>query len=237
MKLDAPWPDCLPPGRQSRPGTSPGAPRISRHHPAFRRNPLPKVPVSTEYEHHRVSPHKNTHKNRKPTMLSGILHHTPLWVWALLAGLIALGLSQTAPRRLTPGRATAIPIAMAVASFGSLISAFPHQPLALAAWGAGMALALALSNAIGAWDGIRWSEADRRLLVPGSWIPLALILCLFLTRFIVNVALAINPDLLHRSSTALAAGFIYGTVSGIFLARSFVTWRLARQARPYGMPG
>lgn len=71
----------------------------------------------------------------------------------------------------------------------------------------------------------------------GSWMPLALILCLFLTRFIVNVALAINPDLLQRSSTALAAGFIYGTFSGIFLARSLVTWRLARQARPYGMPG
>jgi preprotein translocase subunit SecF len=62
-------------------------------------------------------------------------------------------------------------------------------------------------------------------------------LCLFLTRFIVSVALAINPDLWQGSSTALAAGFIYGAFSGIFLARSLVTWRLARQARPYGVPG
>ncbi|MGO4808370.1 hypothetical protein AB4156_02060 [Cupriavidus sp. 2MCAB6] len=53
----------------------------------------------------------------------------------------------------------------------------------------------------------------------------------------VSVALAINPDLLHRSSTSLAAGFIYGTVSGIFLARGLVTCRLTRQAPRCGMPG
>lgn len=170
-------------------------------------------------------------------MLTGILHHTPAWVWALLAGLIALGLSQTTARRMTPARATAVPIAMALVSLGGVISVFSPQPLALLAWGIGVAAALALSNAVGAWKGIRWVETDRRLMMPGSWVPLTLILCLFVTRFGVNVALAVNPGLLWHGSVAMPIGFIYGAVSGIFLSRSLVTWRLTRQALPGGVPG
>ncbi len=170
-------------------------------------------------------------------MLTEILHHTPRWVWILLAGLVALGLSQTVPRRMTPARATAVPVAMAVVSLGGVISAFSAQPLALLGWGVGVAVALALAHAIGAWSGIRWLEADRRLLVPASWVPLALILCLFITRYGVSVAMAVNPGLLWHGGVAMPIGFIYGAVSGIFLSRSLVTWRLTRQAMPNSVPG
>ncbi|EHP42724.1 hypothetical protein OR16_12845 [Cupriavidus basilensis OR16] len=170
-------------------------------------------------------------------MLTGILHHTPLWVWTLLAGLIALGLAQTVPRRMAPARATGVPIAMAVVSLGGVVSVFSPQPLALLGWGIGVAVALALANAIGAWQGIRWLEADRSLMVPGSWVPLALILCLFVTRFAVSVALAVSPGVLWHGSVAMPIGFIYGAVSGIFLSRSLVTWSLTRQALPGSVPG
>ncbi|MCY0856420.1 DUF6622 family protein [Cupriavidus sp. D39] len=170
-------------------------------------------------------------------MLTGILHHTPLRVWALLAGLIALGLSQTVPRRMTPARATAVPIAMALVSLGGVISAFSRQPLALLGWGVGVAAAMTLANAIGSWNGIRWLEADRRLMVPGSWVPPGLILCLFITRFAVNVAMVVNAGLLWHGGVAMLIGFIYGAVSGIFLSRSLVTWRLTRQAMPNSVPG
>lgn len=173
-------------------------------------------------------------------MLTGILLHTPRWVWILLASLIALGFAQAVPRRMTPARATAVPVAMAVVSLGgvmSTFSAFSAQPLALLGWGVGAAAALALAHTVGAWNGIRWLEADRRLLVPASWVPLSLILCLFITRYGVSVAMAVNPGLLWHAGVAMPIGFIYGAVSGIFLSRSLVTWRLTRQAMPDSVPG
>ncbi|MDF3832925.1 hypothetical protein P3W85_08185 [Cupriavidus basilensis] len=169
-------------------------------------------------------------KKRRSAMLPGILQHTPAWIWVMLAALIALGISQAAPRRMTPRRATTVPLAMAVLSFLGVVSAFSRQPLALVAWAAGMAAALVLARAAGTWETIRWSTADRCLHVPGSWIPLLLILCMFATRFCVSVAQAVNPGLLRHGTFAMAAGFIYGAVSGIFLARSLVAWRVSRQA-------
>ena len=60
---------------------------------------------------------------------------------------------------------------------------------------------------------------------------------LFITRFAVSAALAVNSSVLWHGSMAMPIGFIYGAVSGIFLSRCLVTWRLTRQALPSSVPG
>lgn len=45
-------------------------------------------------------------------MLLQILTHTPVFVWALLAGLIALGVTQSRDRRVAPARLLALPALM-----------------------------------------------------------------------------------------------------------------------------
>jgi len=170
-------------------------------------------------------------------MLIAIFHHTPGWVWLLLAALIAFGLAQTTPKQMSAARAMAAPLLMAAMSGAGVVAAFAHQPLALAAWVASLATALGLAQRAGLWQGMRWMPAQRHLIVPGSWLPLALILCTFAIRFAANVALARDPALALRTDLGIVFAFAYGGVSGIFLARGLLAWRLTRAAVPQGLPG
>ncbi|MGO4331697.1 DUF6622 family protein [Cupriavidus sp. 2TAF22] len=170
-------------------------------------------------------------------MTANLLQHTPAWVWILLAALVALGRAQAVPRRMTLLRGAAMPGAMAVVSLVGTLGFFPGQPGALAAWSAGAAAALVLCNMAGAWGGIRREDAARRLYVPGSWVPLGLILCMFAMRFGLGAGHAMHAAWLADPRAALAAGFASGAVSGIFLARGLAMWRAARQTPAAGVIG
>lgn len=167
-------------------------------------------------------------------MIMLILQHVPRWVWLLLAALIALGISQTFPRHRTLRSATLFPLVMIALSFFGVISVFA-QPVALSAWAIGVTATLALSNAIDVWKNIEWSESDQRLIVPGSWIPLMLILGLFLTKFSVGVALSMHHALLDNPTFAIVVSFVYGAFSGMFLSRGMAMWKTARHAMQFGL--
>ncbi|MGZ5789641.1 MAG: DUF6622 family protein [Burkholderiaceae bacterium] len=167
-------------------------------------------------------------------MILFILQHVPHQVWILLAVLIAIGISQSFTRRRTLRSATLIPVIMIALSFFSVISAFP-QAAALAAWAIGVASAMFTSNAIGTWRNISWSVAEQRLIVPGSWVPMVLILGLFFIKFGVNVALAMEHELVTNTIFAMTAGFAYGAFSGTFLGRGVAMWKTARQSMQLGM--
>ena len=67
-------------------------------------------------------------------MLLQILIHTPLWVWALLAALLALGLWQRRERRVRRGQLLALPVALLALSLWSMAPGFVAQPVAAVLW-------------------------------------------------------------------------------------------------------
>ncbi|GAB2300961.1 hypothetical protein Dimus_034996 [Dionaea muscipula] len=69
-------------------------------------------------------------------MFAAILHHTPLWVYAILAYVVKLGVRQSTDHLRAPRRAVLMPLAMAVLSLAGLQTSFAHEPIALAALGA-----------------------------------------------------------------------------------------------------
>jgi hypothetical protein len=107
-------------------------------------------------------------------------------------------------------------------------SAFSAQPLALLAWAGGGAVTLLLAQALGVWGEIRWLPQERSVLMPGSWLPLVLLLGLFAIRFGVAVALATTPGFAVDTAFAGFAGLVYGAFSGMFLARALAVWRAVR---------
>ena len=163
-------------------------------------------------------------------MLTQVIQHAPTWVWALLAGLIAVGVSQTFPRSMTIRRATIVPVAMVGLWFFGVISIFGAQAVATEAWALGLAAAVALSVAVGAWRGIVWSAQDRRLQVPGSWGPLMLILGIFTTRFGVGATVTMHPAMIVDPLFGLMVGLAYGGFSGLFLSRGVAMWKVVHKA-------
>ena len=161
--------------------------------------------------------------------LTAILHHTPPWVWALLTVLLTLGFMQTLPRRVSVLRAALLPVAMLVWSLWGVAAGFGGAT-ALAAWAAGVLASASAAERLGAPAGARWSAAERCFELPGSWVPLALIVALFCIKFGVGTSLALHPALGDNAAFAHGASLAYGAFSGVFAGRALALLRLARAA-------
>lgn len=177
--------------------------------------------------------HIATHQ---PQMLASIVQGTPSWVWYLLAALLWLGLSQTLPRQAGLRRVLLMPLALAAFSAWGLLSAFGAEPGggALAVWllaaGAAALASLALRGTPPA--GVRFDAQALRFYLPGSPVPLLLILAIFLTKYLVGVELALQPALGHDGGFALQVAALYGLFNGLLLARAARLWRLVRRTSP-----
>jgi len=154
-----------------------------------------------------------------PTLLA-ILSHVPAWVWGLLAFIIAMGVLQS--RDQTQARARLLILPLAWAAFGAwgVEQSFGLHLLPLLAWAAGLFLGLLLVKRSG-WPGQARFEADtQRFFVPGSWLPLALMLGIFISKFALGMSLALRPQLAQEPAVALGFALLFGALGGVFLGRS-----------------
>jgi hypothetical protein len=157
-------------------------------------------------------------------ILTQILRGTPGWVFLLFLGLIVLGYLQSKPRNLAPAMVAILPVALGVFSLTRVLAAFGPDPLALLAWAAGTAAALLLNRALKQPAGARWSDATGTFHVPGSWVPLSLMMAVFFARYALAVSLVMTPELVRAAGFMAAASFGFGLLSGIFLARALRVW-------------
>lgn len=175
----------------------------------------------------------------QPQMLFSIVRQTPIWVWGLLAALLMLGLDQMRAREAGLPRVLLMPLAMAAFSVIGLASAFGAHPAGtLATW---LLAALLVAGASLIWRsqapaGVRYYSGERRFHLPGSAVPLLLILCIFLTKYIVGVELALQPALTRSTTFTLQVAALYGLFNGVFLARAARLWRLTRSGTPAPSP-
>lgn len=161
-----------------------------------------------------------------PETIVPVLRHTPVWVWGLLAGLLALGATQLRDRSASLTRVSLLPISMTLFSIWGTFTALGSSNLpAIAAWVLAAAVMFALlapGSSDAQYDPVRRSYALR-----GSVVPLLLVAGVFLVKYVVGVDLAMAPRLMHDSEYALAVAGLYGAFTGIFLGRAFRLWRLA----------
>lgn len=153
----------------------------------------------------------------------------PAWVPALLLGLVVLGYRQSQPRVVRPQALVAVALAMFGLSLFGVVSAFGGDPIALLAWAAGYAATLRLgARPFGAG---RLSAVGTSVHVPGSWVPLALILAIFAAKFLLGFAAGVHAPWLHQAGFVAAMSAVLGALSGGFGARALAVHRCAAAAR------
>lgn len=154
-----------------------------------------------------------------------IVRQTPVWVWVVLAVLLALGFLQSRPRKLPPAVALVLPAIMTALSIYSVISLSPNIA-GFAGWGAGLLAAMILNGLVfHSPRGIRYDAGAKRLAMPGSWLPLALMMAIFATQFVVGVTRAINPAIAAAPGSLLAVTVLLGFCAGMFLSRGWFSVR------------
>jgi hypothetical protein len=163
-----------------------------------------------------------------PEAIQPILRNTPVWVWGLLAGLLALGSSQLRDRTASLGRVSLLPAAMTLFSVWGICSALASSRVflpSIAVWTAAAGIAFAVvapGRARAQYDAVK-----RTYSLPGSVVPLLVIVGIFLVKYVVGVELAMAPGLVQDSSYALTVAGVYGAFTGIFVGRAGRLWRLA----------
>ena len=160
-------------------------------------------------------------------MLIEIVKHTPPWVFVLFFVLLALGYFQSKDRTVGRGKLLILPVAMIALSFYGVFSAFGMVPAGLAFWVLGVAIAVGFGARRAAPQGTSYSAETRLFFVPGSWLPLALMMAIFFTKYAVGVILAQQLPVAGEPAFVGSISLCYGLLSGVFLARAIVVWRSA----------
>jgi hypothetical protein len=170
----------------------------------------------------KITPFQTLLVKREPmnTFLQQILIHTPAFVWGILALCIVMGLLQSRDQRMARQRLLAVPAIWTAFGLWGVASAFGLHAQNLAAWALGLALVVAAMRPLRGPQGVRFEAASGRYFVPGSWLPMAMILAIFLAKYIVGVALSVAPQLAQVQTFALDTSLLYGALSGLFIGRS-----------------
>ncbi|PLK50493.1 DUF6622 family protein [Uliginosibacterium sp. TH139] len=165
-------------------------------------------------------------------MLIEILKHTPLWVYLLFALLLAAGLAQSKDRRLGRVRVSTLPLVMAGLSFFGLVADFGLAWAALVCWTISAAASSVVGLRFASPGAVTWSEQTREFSVPGSWLPLVLMMAIFVMKFAVAVVVVRQLPLATESTFVVCVSLGYGLFSGLFLTRTLRVLKAAKdQAR------
>jgi hypothetical protein len=157
--------------------------------------------------------------------LSQILKGTPLWVWVILAALIVLGVQQLRSREI---RRYSVLIAPVAFLFVGLMAA-GRGPVGFSAWAITLLATAAFTFFV--WQptgGARYNAGTDRLHLPGSVVPMLLMLSIFLLNYVINVTLAINPALRGELAWQVGPAVILGALSGVFIGRAATLFRMNR---------
>lgn len=159
-----------------------------------------------------------------------ILAHTPAWVFALFLVLLVFGLMQARTRAVRRQPALLLPAGMIALWLAGIVSSFGPQLLPLMAWGIAL-IASSLAGCVIFRDKrIGFNRAAGKLLIPGSWVPLGVIMAIFFAKYVYAVLAAFDAHIIHAPGFVMALSALYGVLSGYLAARGLNLIRQARQA-------
>ncbi|MBA5635799.1 hypothetical protein H3H37_01865 [Duganella sp. LX20W] len=152
-------------------------------------------------------------------MLQQIVSHTPIYVWFILAFLISRGVAASADRDVTMRSLVIIPAVMLVLSWLDIDNKFGVDGVVGASWVVG-----ALTGAGLIWRNfdnasIAYDPASGAIRLRGSWMPLALMMAIFCTKYAVAVLVAVLPAAREHALFVVAVCVVFGMFNGAFLGR------------------
>lgn len=157
-----------------------------------------------------------------------MLAHIPAWVLAVLALLLALGVMQSRPRLVAPAVVLGVASALAAYSLWGVVGSFGLHATVVLCWVVGITTAVLVGRSLLAPRGMAFRADLRRVFVPGSWLPLVLMLGIFGLKFALGFAAGMGRPVVSGSLAAAAVALSLGLFSGAFLARARAIHAAAR---------
>jgi hypothetical protein len=162
-------------------------------------------------------------------MFAQIVDGTPKWVFGLFFVLLAFGWMQSRTREASKTRVLILPIIMIFLSIGGMLSSFHGHLPSVLAWALGFAVAAVFNHMIGAPAGVRYNAETRRFHLPGSWVPLVLMMAIYFAKYVDGATTALRPDIQSSIGFAVALSGVFGFLSGMFFGRFLRIWSSSLQ--------
>jgi len=149
-----------------------------------------------------------------------ILSHTPIWVYATFFVLLGFGLIQTRTRTVSKLPALLLPAGMLALSLAGIYTSFGFATLPLAAWGMAIASATVVGSTFFRDTRIHCTATDGTFVIPGSWVPLGVMMAIFVTKYVYAILHAYHAAGIATPLVIGALSAVYGLLSGYFASRA-----------------
>jgi hypothetical protein len=159
-------------------------------------------------------------RSQEKILIVQILSHTPIWVYALLFVLLVFGLIQTRTRTVSKIAALLLPAGMIALSLAGINSSFGLRTIPLAAWGIALTIATAIGYTFFRDKRIHCKATDGKFFIPGSWVPLVVMMAIFFAKYVYAVMNAFNAEIISTPMFIGALSAVYGLLSGYFSSRA-----------------
>jgi hypothetical protein len=157
--------------------------------------------------------------------LAAVIHGTPVWVWVLLVVLLSRGFKALRSGTAPLSKLALIPLIFAVWGIAHLLS----DPLvgwsSAVAWITGALVGVAGGVFIASRSRFIVDPIANTVMLPGSVVPLLLIIVTFAVKFWLGVEFATVTDVASLGVFVLIDAVVSGAVAGVFAGRFFTYWR------------
>ena len=162
-------------------------------------------------------------------MVGQVLSHTPAWVFALFLVLLVFGLMQTRTRTVGRLPALLLPAGMIALSIAGIQSSFGLVLVPVTSWAIALAIASLVGHALFRDQRVSYDASAKTYFVPGSWVPLVVIMAIFFAKYVYAVMNALNAAVISTTPFVVGLSAVYGVLSGYFAARALNLISLTRE--------
>ena len=153
-------------------------------------------------------------------MVVGIVTGTPVWVWAVFAYGIYMGIKAFGDRKVSLKAMVILPGVFLFLSVPALVSIAGQNPVVGAAWGLCLLAGVVLGWYYLTPEPVSIDLRAGTMVVPGTWTVLVLFVTVFLVKFVYGFATAVNPGLAAQPGFLLGVFALSGLSTGIVLGRT-----------------
>jgi hypothetical protein len=148
-----------------------------------------------------------------------ILTNTPVWVWALLALLLFIGIRALRPATAPLWRMALLPSVFFVWGLSSLYQLHGLRYERLLPWVAALACGTVIGLLMAGTQPIQADKTRHLVRTAGGPMTLVLILLIFATKYEFGYLHATRPDLFAEPRLWLTEIAVSGVISGMFIGR------------------
>jgi hypothetical protein len=156
-----------------------------------------------------------------------MLAHIPIWVYGVLALLVAFGIFLSRPRTVHPITPALIAAGFVLYSLYGVVSSFGAAIDNILSWVGGLFASVLLVRPYFGPKEMSRVSGTSKVLIPGSWLPLVLIMGIFLTKFMVGFVNGARLPIGTQVWFAPLVCCVLGVFSGGFTSRAINVRRYA----------